>query len=238
MPGFLFDTNVLINYLRHDSSAKNAIAAASEAGHIFISRISILELWAPAKWKKKEKSENLVPRWVRKLNEGELPLGIIELMEDNIEEHNIELPFYLQVEVIKENSYWVIMDENQRTMLQIQHQNGTLTIGYPEKRREELEEEIKKIYDLREEYNAKIIDVSRKAQEYAEVVLQHHYQTLGKNAVTDALIIGSGLARRAWLVTLEIRRWKTIARDFGRHRANLPRMKVISPEQLVQEFAT
>jgi len=237
MPGFLFDTNVLIDYLHDDHSAKDAIVIASEVGHIFISKVSVLELWASAKWKISEKSANLVPRWVRRLNEGELPLGIIELIEDNVEEYNIGLPSHPQVEVLREDVYWVIVDENQRTMFQIQHQNGTMTIGYPDRRREEIEEEVRKIYDLSRTYNAKIVNLSVTAQHYAEILIKYHYRTLGKNAVTDVLIISTGLARRAWLITNETSRWSKIARDLEQRRVGLPGMKVITPEQVVQEFA-
>jgi len=237
MPGFLFDTNVLIDYLRDDTQyqreAEEALAAASEKGRIFISRVSIYELWAPEKWKISEKSANLVPKWIQKMNSGELPLGIIEMIEGIMGENYIELPTSCQIEVISIGKHWVITDESKRTFFQIQYQNGTLTIGSPDRRREEIEEDIQRIYQLRDKYGALIIDISRKPQDYAEIILTYHYQILGKNAITDALIIGSGLARRAYLVTNEITRWNSIAKDLRQRVPNIPYMKVITPVHLI-----
>jgi|Deesub1362A_J573_1020465.scaffolds.fasta_scaffold08411_2 hypothetical protein len=240
MPNFLFDTNVLVEYLRDNPEAEEALMSASEMGRVLISRISIYELWSPQKWTIVEKSENLVQIWVRRLNLGELPSGLLELVEDKAaEEHDFELPSVLRVEVISENKYWVIIDDTGRSFLQIQHQSNELTIGTPDRRKREIEEDIKRIYRIADEYNALIIDVSQRAQIYAEVILAYHSRTLGKNAITDALIIGSGLARRAWLVTGEIRRWCQISEDLKRRLPQLPRIKVISPIDLSrQEFST
>jgi len=236
MPGFLFDTNVLIQYLRDgpDSIAIDAIIRASEIGNVLLSRVSIFELWAPDKWKISEKSTSLIPRWVRKLDAGDLPLGIGEIVEDEVEEHHLELPVAPQIEVIHRNRYWVITDESRRTFLQIQHQDGTLTISSPDRRREEIQSDIEQIYGLVEEYNVQILGISKTSQAFAEVILKYHYRTLGKNAITDALIIGAGMARRAWLITHEIQRWCIIAADLQRRSISIPPIKVATPEMILQ----
>lgn len=238
MPSFLFDTNVLIQYLRDslDTTGIDAVIRASEMGNTFISKVSIFELWAPEKRKISERSSTFVNRWIQKMNAGELPLGVIELIEDEMmEEHALELPVTPQIEVIRPNRYWVITDELRRTFFQIQYQNGTLTISFPDQRRDEIQNEVQRVYALAQEYGIQILDLSKRAQTYAETVLEYHYRTLGKNAITDALIIGSGVAQRAWLVTNEIRRWCVISRDLQQRLVNMPFIKVTTPQILLQE---
>ncbi|MBW2071441.1 MAG: PIN domain-containing protein [Deltaproteobacteria bacterium] len=42
---FVFDTSVLVDYLRDDEMAANALFVATEKGNVFISLISFMELW-------------------------------------------------------------------------------------------------------------------------------------------------------------------------------------------------
>ncbi len=44
---FVFDTSVLIDYLRDDEMAANALFVATAKGSAFISIVSLMELWLP-----------------------------------------------------------------------------------------------------------------------------------------------------------------------------------------------
>ncbi|MDW8009625.1 MAG: PIN domain-containing protein [Chloroflexota bacterium] len=54
MMRFLFDTSVLVDYIRGDEMAANAIIAASQKGKVYISCISIMELWSSPMRKRRQ----------------------------------------------------------------------------------------------------------------------------------------------------------------------------------------
>lgn len=105
----------------------------------------------------------------------------------------------------------------------------------PTKSKAETEEEITRILSLGGSHGMQFIPCSPRAQEWALEILRHHRSPLGKNALTDSLIMATGITRKACLVTTD-NRWFDVARDGQRRALPLPGLKVISPTELVQRF--
>lgn len=115
---FIFDTSVLIEYLRDpNSAAAEALPIAAERGKAFVSLISLMELYLP------------------------------------------------------------------------------------NRRQEEVEEEVKAMQELRQRLGIKIIPASPASQYRALDILRCHRSPLGRNALPDSLLLGIGIVRRAYLVT-------------------------------------
>lgn len=87
----------------------------------------------------------------------------------------------------------------------------------------EIEEEIKAIRELCGRLRIRIIPSSGASQHRALDVLKAHRSPLGKNALPDSLILGIGIARRAYLVTRDTH-WFAITD------------RAISPEELLRRF--
>ena len=149
---FVFDTSVLIDYLRDDEMAANALFVATERGRVFISLISLMELWLP-----RDKSNT------------------------------------------------------------------------------EIREEITALQELCDRLEIQIVACTRPSQEQALALLESHRSPLGRNALSDSLIIATGMTRRAYLVTRDTR-WFDVAQSSIRQGDSFPFMRVASPEELVEEF--
>lgn len=141
MPRFVFDTSVLITYLRDENSiAADAFAKASDIGTILISVISIMELYRP------------------------------------------------------------------------------------NRDRRQVEEEVKKIYDLAKRWHIKVIYATPNAQKRAKDIVKRYYSNLGRSATPDALILSVGTILRAYVVTENYRSWSIVYN------------RVLSPDELVRRF--
>lgn len=138
---FIFDTSVLIDYL-HDpnSTVADALLAAADQGQVFVSLISLMELY-----------------------------------------------------LSQTRSNW------------------------------EIQKEIETILELCNRLRIRIIPASKAAQHRAWEILKIHRSLLGRNALTDSLILGTGIAMRTYLVTRD-NRWFQISR------------KAISPEDLLRRL--
>ena len=234
MPRFVFDTNVLINYIRYDDQdVYEALTVAASLGKILISRITFLEMWAPVKWKIKEESPNLVPLWIQKLEEGEVPAGIQEVLLHVLSEHQHPLPTQLFVDTLLKGRKWSISNENKQLISIIEYTDNSLILMSPDIRRSQVKQEICMLNRICDTFDAQIVPVSKLAQYYAEIVVQHYRDTLGRNTVTDSLIIATGLARRAWLVT-DDNNWQRVAQDLQNKPLSLPKMKVIDPARVAR----
>jgi predicted nucleic acid-binding protein len=148
---FVFDTSVLIEYLRGNDLAADALFLAPQIGQTFVTSISLMELHLPE-------------------------------------------------------------DKNQQI-----------------KSNQQIKQEIKALTKLFQQLNINIIPCSDCSQKLALRILENHRSSLGRNALTDSLIIGIGIARRAYLITRDAK-WFTIAEQSS------IRIKVLSPEKLVEEF--
>ena len=178
---FVFDTSVLIAYLRDDRPgdqevAADALAIASRRGKVLVSMISLMELYLPQR---------------KGLDE--------EACINNADEA-----------ILKE------------------HKSRT-------KSKRELEYELRRIQALCKSYSVSFISCSNRAQERALEILKHYRSPLGGNALTDSLIIGSGLAWQAYLVTTD-KKWSDIAKENQDRSLPLPSIRIISPTELVQRF--
>ncbi len=234
MPRFVFDTNVLINYVRYDDQeVHDALTVAADLGGILISQISVLEMWTPVKWKIKEESPNLVPLWIKKLDEGEVPAGMKEVLLYELSEHQQLLPNHFSVDTLRKGRRWTISDENRQLISIVEFTGDSLILTSPDIRRSQVEQEIFTLEHICKTFNAQIIPVSKRAQDYARLIVQHYRDVLGRNTITDSLIIATGLAQRAWLVTDDTN-WQSVAQDIQRRRLPLPKMKVVDPAQIAR----
>ena len=238
MPRFVFDTKVLINYIRQsDQEAYDALTVAADLGQVFISQISILELWAPEKWSIPEKSPHLVPLWIRKLEAGEISEGMKEFLIEKLAEYQHPIPNMFIAQTLRSGHRWVISDEGGIPVFLVEYTGEVLVFRPPDIRRNQLEQEFLTLQSLCENLGARIIPVSSLAQNYAETIVKFYRERLGKSVIPDSLIIATGLARRAWLVTggNEFHRWQWIAKDISKRDLPLPKMKVIDPAQLARK---
>jgi|GEM_PF-2235433 len=234
MPRFIFDTSVLINYVRYnDQEVHDALTVAADLGGIFISQISILEMWAPLKWKIKEESPNLLHLWIPKLEEGEVPAGMQEVLLHELSEYQQVLPNQFFVDTLQKRRRWSISGENGQLISVVEYRDNSLILMSPDIRRGQVEQEIFTLRYICDTFNAQIIPVSERAQYYAEIIVQHYRDALGKNAITDSLIIATGLVRRAWLVTYD-NNWQQVAQDVQNRALPLPKMKVIDPARVAR----
>ena len=100
-----------------------------------------------------------------------------------------------------------------------------MELHLPQNRRnEEIASEVTAIRELCQRLGIRIIAASPASQHKALDVLKRHRSPLGRNALPDSLILGTGLTRRAYLVTRD-RHWFQISD------------RAISPEDLVQRFS-
>ena len=235
MPRFVFDTNLLINYIRYnESEAHDALMAAASLGTIFISKVSIWEMWAPEKWKIKEESPNSVPLWKRKLDEEEIPKGMLEVLVEQLDRHQQPIPNRFIPRTLREGRLWAISDENDQLVSLVEYVDNAISIRSPDIRKSQVEQEISELKNICNELGAQIVPLSARAQDYAEIIIQYYRDTLGKSVITDSLVIATGLDRRAWLVTADTD-WERVAQDVQNRGLPLPKMKVIDPVQLSQK---
>lgn len=113
------------------------------------------------------------------------------------------------------------------TLLELQLYDDSGKINTKSKAR--IKKELQAVSELCNTYGVQIIPISRQAQIYACSILEKFRQDLGRNALSDSLIMGTGMARRATLVTSESA-WFRIAKS-----PEAPSFfKVILPEKLVE----
>jgi predicted nucleic acid-binding protein len=99
----------------------------------------------------------------------------------------------------------------------------------------DIEREVRSIQALVQAYGLRFVPCSRAAQKWAFEIMKAFRSPLGRNALRDALIIGTGIAYRGWLVASD-RRWAQIARENEQRQLLNIRLKVLSPVELVQRF--
>lgn len=87
----------------------------------------------------------------------------------------------------------------------------------------EIENQVKALQTLCERLSIRTISCSVPAQRTALEVLRAYRSSLGKNALPDSLILATGFARKAWIVTRD-KNWSQVSK------------KVISPEDVVRRF--
>ncbi|MCS7158734.1 MAG: PIN domain-containing protein [Blastocatellia bacterium] len=81
-PIFIFDTSVLIDYLRDQGLAADAFAQASKMGEVWLTIISLLELYLPSI--RKEKKKEMIGRDIQKVEKLEKAYGarVMPIPED------------------------------------------------------------------------------------------------------------------------------------------------------------
>ena len=93
----------------------------------------------------------------------------------------------------------------------------------PNKDRSKVEEEVRKIYQVCERLNIRIVYITPNAQKEAAKIVRKYYSNLGNGCIPDALIISCGIMRRAYVVTKD-NAWSQVY-----HR-------VLTPEEVVRRF--
>ncbi len=234
---FVFDTNVLVEYLRAgegDSIAADALFKATEIGSVYISLLSLMELWLPDKTSFNIRDEQRIQNIVSGLDKSK----ITEELLDDLYANGYDLLSQPLVQIRSPGKKWRVewIEEQEQVDVRLDP-NGVLTIFPYQRNKGEIIREIRR---LREFPGIQIIPCSARAQEWALEILEHHFPTLGQkreqNSLIDSMIIATGITRRAYLVTNEIRKWGRISQENRERHLPFPTLHVISPEQLVQEF--
>jgi predicted nucleic acid-binding protein len=107
--------------------------------------------------------------------------------------------------------------------------------GSQTRRNADIKRDVRSIQKLVQVYGLHLVPCSRAAQKWAFEIMKAFRSPLGRNALPDALIIGTGIAYRGWLVTSD-RHWAQIARENEQRQLLNIRLKVLSPVELVQRF--
>jgi len=94
----------------------------------------------------------------------------------------------------------------------------------PNRPRKEVDDEVQRICEISERLNMRIVYITRNAQREAIAVVKNYYSNLGNSCVPDALIISTGIKRKAYVVTRNDRSW---SRTYSR---------VLTPEEVVKRF--
>lgn len=92
------------------------------------------------------------------------------------------------------------------------------------KRRREVEEEVRRIHDICRLLNIKIVYITLKIQQIAIDIIKNYYSNLGTSCIPDALIIGTGIVRKAYIVTGNYGAWSTAY------------SQVLTPEEVIKRF--
>jgi predicted nucleic acid-binding protein len=92
------------------------------------------------------------------------------------------------------------------------------------KRRRKVEEEVRRIHDICRLLNIKIVYITLKAQQIAIDIIKNYYSNLGTSCIPDALIIGTGIVRKAYIVTGNYGAWSTAY------------SQVLTPEEVIKRF--
>jgi predicted nucleic acid-binding protein len=103
------------------------------------------------------------------------------------------------------------------------------------KSNDEISQEVESIQALKDAYGVRVVPCTETVQKQALEILRVFRSPLGRNALPDALIIGTGIAYRGWLVTFD-KRWTNIAQQNQRRQLLDIRIRVLSPVELVQRF--
>lgn len=229
---FVFDTSVLIDYLRDDEMATNALFRAVEIGSVFISLLTLMELWLPDR-------TSFSIRDARKVHKIVLALNAHSIAEDLREEfydHDYSFLDQPSVEVRTPDKRWQVEWDQEQFDVRLDP-NGILTVFPHQRNKQEILREIRR---LREFPGIQVIPCSTRSQEWALQILEYHLPVLGQkreqNSLIDSMLIATGITRRAYLVTNEIRKWGEIARRNRENNLPFPTLEIISPDRLVQEF--
>jgi len=107
--------------------------------------------------------------------------------------------------------------------------------GFQHRSNADIEREARSIQALVQAYGLRFVPCSRAAQKWAFEIMKAFRSPLGRDALPDALIIGTGIAYREWLVTSD-GHWAQIAQDNEQRQLLNIRLKVLSPVELVQRF--
>jgi len=107
--------------------------------------------------------------------------------------------------------------------------------GSQDRSNADIEREVRRIQKLEQVYGLRFVPCSRAAQKWAFEIMKAFRSRLGKNALPDALIIGTGIAYRGWLVTFD-EHWAQIAQENEQRQLLNITLKVLLPVKLIQRF--
>ena len=233
---FVFDTSVLVDFLRSDggdSTAADALFKTTEIGSVYISLLSLMELWLPDKASFNIRDTQRIQNIVSGLDASKITEELLDDLYENGYELSDQQP---SVEVRSPGEKWQVEWDQEQAHIRLDS-NGVLTVFPYQRNKEEILSEIRR---LREFPGIRIITCSARSQEWALQILEYHLPTLGQrreqNSLIDSMLIATGITRRAYLVTTEIRKWGKIAQENSERNLPFPVLRVISPEQLIQEF--
>ena len=94
----------------------------------------------------------------------------------------------------------------------------------PNKRKQQVEEQVQKIYEICRLLNIKIVYITPKSQQVAINIIKNYYSNLGTSCVPDALIISTGIVRKAYIVTKDYGAWSNVY------------SQVLTPEEVIRRF--
>jgi len=232
---FVFDTSVLVDFLRTDGGdniAADALFRATEIGSVFISLLSLMELWLPDKASFSIRDTQRIQDIVSKLDAN----VIADELSEDLYENGYDFASQPLVEVRSPGKRWRVNSEQEQFDIRLDP-NGILTIFPHQRNKQEILEEIRRLCEFP---GIQVIPCSARSQEWALQILEYHLPVLGQkreqNSLIDSMLIATGITRRAYLVTNEIRKWGEIARENRESNLPFPTLEVISPDRLVQEF--
>jgi len=228
---FVFDTSVVVDYLRDDEISTNALIRATEIGEVFVSFLTLMELWLPDKTSFSIRDTQKVRNIALALDKH----AIAEELVEELYENGFDFSDQPSFEVCTQGKKWQIEWGQERLNIRLDP-NDILTIFPQQRNKDEILRDIHRVHRYR---GIKIIPCSPRSQDWALQILEYHFPVLGQkreqNSLIDSMLIATGITRRAYLVTKE-EKWKRIDQINRQQSLPFPPLKIISPEQLLQEF--
>lgn len=107
-----------------------------------------------------------------------------------------------------------------------------LELHSPTRRDKEIQADLDKVKQLQRAYRLRVIPIPEEAQWFALNVIARYYRSiLGRNLLSDSLILGCGMKKSVCLVTRD-QNWLQLLNDTRRP----PGLQVITSTQLVQNI--
>jgi len=107
-----------------------------------------------------------------------------------------------------------------------------LELHSPARRDKEIQADLDKVKQLQRAYRLRVIPIPEEAQWFALNVIARYYRSiLGRNLLSDSLILGCGMKKSVCLVTRD-QNWLQLLNDTRRP----PGLQVITSTQLVQNI--
>lgn len=101
---------------------------------------------------------------------------------------------------------------------------------------DEIRQEVGPVYRACDTFGFKVLTCFQVTIRHALRLIEYCHTLLGRSAVTDSLLIASGISLRAILITKD-KRWKEVVEQLQKKGNLKPKVMVMDPVEFVQTYA-